>query len=376
MNTPKKIKIPQADPSASYRAHKPDIDAALQRVLASGRYMLGNEVEAFETEFAAYIGTTHSVGVANGTDAIELALRACGIEKNDPVYTVSHTAVATVAAIDRCGARPVLVDIDPSSFTMDPERLVHAILTNGNSERGAVLPVHLYGRPADMPAICEIADRFTLKVVEDCAQSHGAAIRGQKTGTWGDAAAFSFYPTKNLGALGDGGAVATNSTDVANRVRKLRQYGWGQRAVSEEPGINSRLDELQAAVLRVKLANLDADNSARIEIANQYYRHLHQCLKVLPQCPEGTTHVYHQYVIRSGNRKELQAYLDKAGIGTSIHYPKPVHLQPAYNSRYARKNLVKSEIAANEVLSLPIYPELSEDAVFKVALAILSFINK
>lgn len=368
--------IPQADPHASYQAHKRDIDAAIQRVLDSGRYILGEETEAFESEFAQYIGTAYSVGVANGTDAIELALRACGIEKNDPVYTVSHTAVATVAAIDRCCARPVLVDIDPTSFTMDTECLHRAIMANNNGERGAILPVHLYGRPADMPSICEIAKRFKLKVVEDCAQSHGAAIGGRRTGTWGDAAAFSFYPTKNLGALGDGGVITTNSKDVANRARKLRQYGWRQKSISEEPGINSRLDEIQSAVLRVKLANLDADNAARIEIAHQYDSQLNQSYYELPQCPEGIIHVYHQYVIRTRDRNELQSYLASTGIGSTIHYPKPVHLQPAYMSRFSRESLVNSETAANEVLSLPMFPELSRDAVLMVAQKILSFIKK
>ena len=283
--------IPQTDPRANYLAHKDEIDAAIAAVLAGGRYILGEQVAAFEREFAAYLGAgstegaTHAIGVGSGTDALHLALRACGIGPGDRVFTVSHTAVATVAAIELAGATPVLVDIDPATFTMDPNRLEEAVRRDegGNSSNvkrhssivtrhSAIIPVHLYGHPADMAAILEIARRYDLWVIEDCAQAHGATIDGQKTGTFGDIAAFSFYPTKNLGALGDGGAVVTSDPALAEQTRLLREYGWRERYVSAIPGLNSRLDELQAAILRVKLRYLDAENARRRALAAEYDR--------------------------------------------------------------------------------------------------------
>ncbi|HKE41360.1 MAG TPA: DegT/DnrJ/EryC1/StrS family aminotransferase [Casimicrobiaceae bacterium] len=368
--------VRQIDPGASYRARQTEIDAAIRLVLESGRYILGPEVDAFEREFAAYLSVRHAVGVANGTDALELALRACGIGAGSVVYAPSHTAVATVAAIESSGAKPFLVDIDPTRFTLDPSRLDEAIRLHGRGRSGAVVPVHLYGHPADMPAIIDIARNNGLAIVEDCAQSHGAALLRRKTGTWGDAAAFSFYPTKNLGALGDGGAIVTSSNDIAKRARALRQYGWGEHRVSETPGFNSRLDELQAAVLRVKLVYLDCDNQRRREIAALYAAGLAGEGVTLPAVHDGAEHVYHQYVVRSSKRDALQDYLQLKGIATLVHYPVPVHLQPAYAQRVARGGLTFSERAAGEALSLPMYPELQNGDVERVVEEVRRFCQR
>ena len=356
--------IPQTDPKASYLAHKAEIDAAIQRVLDSGWYILGREVEAFERAFAAYVGVSHAIGVATGTDALELALRACGVGPGDLVFTVSHTAVATVAAVELAGATPVLVDIDPVTCTLAPNCLEAAIAHPPTGRPKAVIPVHLYGQAADMPSILDIARRHSLYVIEDCAQSHGAALAGRMTGAWGDIAAFSFYPTKNLGALGDGGMVVTGDPHLAERTRSLRQYGWRQRYISDIPGCNSRLDELQAAILRVKLEYLDAENARRRALAARYTTALADSGLALPTCRESARHVYHQYVVRSPHRDALQAYLRTRGIGTLIHYPRAVHQQPAYEGRVPTAgSLLHSECAAAEVLSLPIYPELADEQV-------------
>ena len=314
--------IPQTDPRANYLAHKAQIDMAIQRVLNSGKYILGEEVEIFEQEFAAYVGISHAIGVASGTDALELALRACGIGAGDLVYTVSHTAVATVAAIELAGAVPVLVDIDPITYTIDLNCLEKALAHPPNGKLKAIIPVHLYGQPANMVDILEMAHRYGLYVIEDCAQSHGAILSGHMTGTWGDIAAFSFYPTKNLGALGDGGMVVTDNSELAQRTSALRQYGWKKRYISEIPGFNSRLDELQAAILRVKLKYLHAENTRRIVLAPRYTAALTDSGLILPICRKDARHVYHQYVVRSPQRDAVQDYLLAHGIGTLIHYPR------------------------------------------------------
>ncbi|MGH9752556.1 MAG: DegT/DnrJ/EryC1/StrS family aminotransferase, partial [Blastocatellia bacterium] len=291
--------ILQSDPRANYLARKREIDEAIQQTLDSGWYILGGQVSEFEREFAGYLGAKHCVGVANGTDALHLALRSIGAGAGDAVITVAHTAVATVAAIEMAGALPLLVDIDPATFTIDPEAVEDAIKTHRDQLHiKAILPVHLYGHPADMRAICDIARRYDLKVVEDCAQAHGATIHrmgGSKVGVFGDAAAFSFYPTKNLGALGDGGAIVTNDAEVAERVRLLREYGWRERYVSDVAGFNSRLDELQAAILRVKLKYLDEENARRREIARIYDDRLALDSLGLPERLDGVESVYHQY---------------------------------------------------------------------------------
>ncbi|MDX2040419.1 MAG: DegT/DnrJ/EryC1/StrS family aminotransferase [Acidobacteriota bacterium] len=367
--------VPQSDPKAGYLTHQREIDEAIRQTLDSGWYILGKQVAAFEQELAAFIGVGHCVGVANGTDAIVLALRACGIGAGDAVVTVSHTAVATVAAIDLAGAEPLMVDIDPVTFTICPQAIEDAIKSyRGSSKIKAIIAVHLYGHPAEMAAITELAGRFELRVIEDCAQAHGASIKEgigeRRVGSIGDVAAFSFYPTKNLGALGDGGAVATNDAALAERLRLLREYGWRERYVSEISGMNSRLDELQAALLRVKLKYLDSENERRRQIAAAYDEALKASGLVLPKCVGDISHVYHQYVVRSGERNVLKDRLREKGIGALVHYPVPVHWQPAYRHR-ASAALPITEQAAREVLSLPMFPQLTDEQVAQVIQALL-----
>ena len=369
------------DPKANYLAHKDEIDKAVHRVLDSGRYILAQEVAAFEQEFACYLGVRHAVGVGSGTDALHVALRACGIGPGDAVITVSHTAVATVAAIHLCGATPVLVDINPETYTLDPSCLEQATKKLCKGKRTgvrlrlkAIMPVHFYGHPADMDAIVSIARRHGLYVIEDCAQSHGATYRGRKTGSWGDIAAFSFYPTKNLGGIGDGGMVVTNDSKLAKRAKLLREYGWEKRYVSEFPGLNSRLDELQAAVLRVKLHYLEQDNECRRRLAALYDSALKVTSLRLPTCRPEIRHVYHQYVVRCEQRDALGKFLHENGIGTLVHYPVPAHLQPAYRDiAVPSGDLHNSEQAAAQVLSLPMYAELSAVHIHSVAEAIVNW---
>jgi dTDP-4-amino-4,6-dideoxygalactose transaminase len=362
--------IPCSNPSAQYQAHKAEIDTAIQRVLDKGWYILGEETRAFEAEFAAYIGVAHGIGVGNGTDALHVALAACGIGPGDEVITVSHTAVATVVAIELCGATPVLVDIEPDYFTLDPVKLEAAI----SPRTKAIIPVHLYGQPADLAPILEIAQRHGLRIIEDCAQAHGALYHGQRVGAWGDIACFSFYPTKNLGALGDGGMLVTNDPALAERARLLREYGWAERHTSQISGWNSRLDEIQAAVLRVKLRHLDKDNGKRARLAAVYDESLANTSLVLPRQRSKTTHIRHLYVVRSSKREKLQTFLKKHGIGVLVHYPVPVHLQPAYRQLVRTgADLKETERAAGEVLSLPMYPELSEKEIQRVSELIRSF---
>lgn len=366
--------IPQTDPRANYLVHKSEIDAAIARVLDSGQYILGQEVAAFEQDFASFLGVRYAVGAASGTDSLHLALRACGIGSGDSVITVSHTAVATVAAIELVGATPLLVDIDPATFTMDPNYLEDAIKNQSIGQLKAIVPVHLYGHPADIPSILDIADRYGLYVIEDCAQSHGAELQGRKTGALGHIAAFSFYPTKNLAALGDGGIVVTNEEHLAERVRLLRQYGWRQRQLSEIAGINSRLDELQAAVLRVKLAYLEKENRKRQALAKIYDEALLATSLILPTCNPRASHVYHQYVVRSECRDPLREFLREKKIGTLIHYPVPIHHQPAYQGRLrCNGSLANTEKVVQEILSLPIYPELSDSKIEFIADAIRNY---
>jgi dTDP-4-amino-4,6-dideoxygalactose transaminase len=360
------------DFKTQYQNLQADIDAAIARVLGSGVFILDREVRAFEAEFAAYCGAQYGMGVGSGTEALHLALLAGGIQRDDEVITVSHTAVATVAAIDLCGARPVLVDIDPQRYTMDPQRFEAAITPRTK----AVIPVHLYGCPADLDPILEIARRKNIFVVEDCAQAHGATYHGKRVGTLGDIAAFSFYPTKNLGAYGDGGGLVTNDEGLSKRVGLLRQYGWQERYISTLKGLNSRLDELQAAILRVKLGHLEDWNAKRQKLANLYSELLQGCDLTLPSQPTDCTHVYHQYVVRHAQRDRLKAFLFERGIHSYIHYPVPVHLQPGYTDLgYVRGDLPATEMAAGQVLSLPLYPEMSQDAVREVSQAVVEFFH-
>jgi len=359
-----------ANPRLQYLARKGEIDGVVMRVLERGRYILGEEVKALESEFAAYIGVEYGIGVGSGTEALHLALKACGIGVGDEVITVSHTAVATVAAIEQAGATPVLVDIEPNFFTIDPEKIVDAI----TPKTKAIIPVHLYGQPADLNPILEIAGSYNLRVIEDCAQAHGAVYKSKRVGSYGDLACFSFYPTKNLGALGDGGMVVTGQAEFARRLRLLREYGWAERYVSHFPGVNSRLDEVQAAILRVKLHYLDQDNAARARIASMYNTKLIGCDMVLPTCRQETNHVYHLYVVRTQRRDALKGHLKDKGIAALVHYPVPVHLQPVYQGRLTGVDqLLETERAAQEVLSLPIYPELNEAALEAVIKAVRTF---
>jgi dTDP-4-amino-4,6-dideoxygalactose transaminase len=355
----------------SYLDHKGEIDLAIHRVLESGRYILGDEVRSFEEEFTRYIGVNYGIGVGSGTDAITLALKACGIGPGDEVITVSHTAVATVAAVEICGADPVLVDIDANSYTLDPEKLEDVI----TPKTKAVLPVHLYGHPADMDRILPVAKDHNLWVIEDCAQSHGALLHGKKTGSLGDIAAFSFYPTKNLGAIGDGGMIVTNNPDLAEQVRLLRQYGWRERNFSIISGMNSRLDEIQAAILRVKLRYLDKENARRRTIADLYAQNLPADEMVLPTQEETAFHVYHQYVIRTPKRDALKAYLARHNIETLIHYPIPIHLQPAYKGRISAQKLPITETICQEILSLPMHPYLENQEIHEICTLITEFFD-
>jgi dTDP-4-amino-4,6-dideoxygalactose transaminase len=354
------------DVGAFYRKHRAEIDAAVARVLNSGWFILGEECRSFERLFAAEFDLGGAVGVASGTDAVTLALKALGIEPGDRVATVSHTAVATVAAIELAGARPVLIDIGPETFAMDPESLHRAFADSAPIR--AVVAVHLYGHPADMIAIGSICREHGALLIEDCAQAHGAKIGDAFVGTFGDAAAFSFYPTKNLGAFGDGGAVCAKDSAIVAKLFVLREYGWVKRYISDVPGMNSRLDELQAAILKVRLAELANGNARRREIAASYTRGLAGAPLTLPIERPGMRHVYHQYVIRFHDRDRLSAQLKAEGIGSNVHYPLPVHLQPAYLGRVAvgPTGLANTETAAREVLSLPMYPELSDDEVARV----------
>jgi dTDP-4-amino-4,6-dideoxygalactose transaminase len=357
-----------ADPKANYLAHKEEIDQAIRLALDRGWYILGNEVSAFEKEFAGYIGVSHAVGVGSGTDAIQLALRVLGIGPGDAVLTVSHTSVATVVAIELAGATPVFVDIDSVTYTMDVRAMEAAIAGQRSRQLKAIIPVHLYGHPANMPAIVEIAGKHGLYVIEDCAQAHGAVIGGRKVGSWGHMGAFSFYPTKNLGALGDGGALVCSDESLAAKARLIRQYGWRERYISEMAGMNTRLDELQAAVVRVKLRHLDAENGRRQEIAKAYDAALQTSGLTLPRSAADATHVYHQYTILTPRRGELAGFLKSEGIETAILYPSPVHLQPAYRGRInaLAGGLPVSERVCRELLCLPMHPQLEGVQVSRI----------
>jgi len=358
---------------AAYHRHSEEIMEAISRVLESGQYILGSEVKSFEREFADYINTRYAVGVGNGTDALELSLRACNIGPGDEVIVPAHTAVATVAAIEASGATPLLVDISPDTYTINTALIPDAITPRTR----AILPVHLFGLPADMDDIVSIARAHSLHVIEDCAQSHGAAIRGRKTGSMGDVGAFSFYPTKNLGALGDGGMIVTKDREIAEKVLLLRQYGWEQRNSSRIPGFNSRLDEIQAAILRVKLQYLDGGNKKRRQMAHVYLSELTDEEIVLPMERGDSFHVYHQFVIRLPMRDSLLEYLSRCGIPTSIHYPLPIHLQPAYSGRLGYPGAFPvTESVCEQVLSLPMHPYLEKEDVLLICESIGKFMHR
>lgn len=359
--------IPYLDLPAQYRSIKPEVDEAVQRVLASAQFILGPEVAAFEQAFGAYCRTPEAVAVNSGTSALHLALLACGIGPGDEVITVPFTFVATVAAIEYAGARPVLVDVEPGTLTMDPSRLERAITPRTK----AVVPVHLFGQPADMDPILEIARRRGLRVIEDAAQAHGAEYKGRRCGSMGDLAIFSFYPGKNLGAFGEGGAVVTGDRDLAKTMRLLRSWGEEHRYEHRLRGFNYRMDGMQGAILGVKLRHLEAWTEARRSRAALYDRLLADATLQTPVVRENCRHVYHCYVVRTANRDQVRQTLADQQIQTGVHYPIPVHLQPAYaDLGYAAGDFPVAEAAAREVLSLPIFPEMTDAQVEAVASAL------
>ncbi|NWF90934.1 MAG: DegT/DnrJ/EryC1/StrS family aminotransferase [Ignavibacteriaceae bacterium] len=355
--------IPVSNPKLKFLSRKKEILKITDTVIENGMYILGNEVTAFEKEFAQYIGVNYCAAVGNGTDAIAIALKALGVNVGDEVITVSHSAVATVAAIEMIGAVPVFADIEEDSRCINPSKIRDLI----SSKTKVIIPVHIYGQPARIKQIISISKEYGLKVLEDCAQAHGAKVDNQLVGSFGDAAAFSFYPTKNLGAIGDGGAIVTNDGSTFNQVLAIRQYGWRQRYISDFSGVNSRLDELQAAFLRIKLKDLDDENVKRVTIANRYNSALSSLGFTFPKVISDSYHVYHLYVIESNNRDDLADFLKSKGIGTALHYPLPIHLQPAYKGRIKGSDkLFETERLYKSILSLPMYPELTADQVSHV----------
>lgn len=348
--------IPFLDLAAAYRELKSEIDAAVAGVLESGSYVLGPEVERFEVSWAQYCDASHAVGVANGLDALVLALRALDIGPGDEVIVPSNTYIATWLAVSAVGARPVPVEPDPLTYNIDPHRILSAV----TPATRAILPVHLYGQPADLDPILALARQHGLAVVEDAAQAHGARYKGKRIGAHGDVVCWSFYPGKNLGALGDGGAITTNRGDIADRIRVLRNYGSRQKYVNEVQGVNSRLDPIQAAILSAKLPHLDAWTARRADIAAAYAKGLIETGLRLPYVPDWAKPSWHLFVVGSTDRELLQNRLAKAGISTLIHYPIPPHMQEAYaHLGIAPEQLPLARSLANDVLSLPMGPHLS-----------------
>jgi dTDP-4-amino-4,6-dideoxygalactose transaminase len=359
--------IPYLDLKAQYHGIKDEVDAAVLRVLESTQFILGEEVAAFEHEFAAYCQASESVGVNSGTSALHLALLATGIGSGDEVITTPFTFVATVAAIRYAGATPVFVDIEPDYFTIDPAKIESAITRRTR----AIMPVHLYGQPADMNPILQIARRRGLTVIEDAAQAHGSEYHGRRCGSLSEIAAFSFYPGKNLGAYGEGGALTTTRGDVATTCRILRDWGQEKRYEHRLKGFNYRMDGIQGAVLRVKLRHLEAWTEKRRQVAQWYAEALDSASVRLPKERPDCRHVYHVYVVRTDDRDGLRDALTKASIQTGIHYPIPVHLQPAHDDLgYHAGDFPVAEAVAREVLSLPIYPEMNREHVRMVAAAV------
>ncbi|KAB8028012.1 DegT/DnrJ/EryC1/StrS family aminotransferase [Fluviispira multicolorata] len=357
-------KIFCSNPQAQFSSYREEILEAILKVCEKGTYILGEEVEGFESEFATYHNTKFCIGVGSGTDALTLTLKAFDIGAGDEVITVSHTALATSAAVLLAGATPVLIDIEENYYTLDPYKIEAAI----TSRTKAIIPVHLYGQPCDMDPILEIAKKNNLLVIEDCSQAHGATFKGRKVGTLGDAGCFSFYPTKNLGALGDAGGIITDNEHLQMRIKQIRQYGWNSKRISQEPGCVSRLDELQAAVLRVKLKHLDSNNAKRNSIAQEYEMKLNKSHLILPKIRLECEHAFHLYVVRSQKRELLKYDLAEIGIETGIHYAYPVHRHPGYcdKIRISQEGLERTEKIVQEILTLPIYPEFESDNIFKM----------
>ncbi len=356
------MKISMVDPAGEYRSLKPEIDEAVGRVLASGRYILGPEGEALERELAAYIGAAHAVGVNSGTDALHLALVAAGVGPGDEVIVPAFTFFATAEAVSYTGATPVFADVDPGTFNLDPASLENSL----SSRTKAVIAVHLFGQCAALPAISRVCIEKDLVLVEDCAQSLGADYDGRRAGSWGDFGCFSFYPTKNLGAAGDAGLVTAREKKHDEALRMLRHHGSRQSYRHERVGWNSRLDELQAAVLRVKLRHLERFNEARKRVAGAYRERLKSAKLTLPREHGRGAHAYHQFTIRSARRDAIREALAAQEIASSIFYPLPLHRQPAYEAANRGRSLPVSEAAAREVLSLPIHPLLDAASVDRV----------
>lgn len=364
------MKISFLELARQHESVKHEVEAAIGRVFSRAWFVLGEELEAFEQEFAGYLGAQHGVGVGSGTEALHLALLAGGVEPGDEVITVANTAVPTISAISFANAVPKFVDIDPRTFTMN----VHNVEAAITPRTKVLLPVHLYGQPADVAPLLALARQYDLRVIEDACQAHGALYGDRKTGTVGDAGCFSFYPSKNLGACGDGGFVCTNNPEIEQRLRLLRNYGQTRRYYHATKGFNSRLDELQAAILRAKLPELDNWNSRRRRLAQEYHRLLDGLPVTLPEIASWGKHVFHLYVIRAPQRDQLCSYLAEHGIQTIIHYPIPVHLQEAYRDlELPPGSLPQTELAAQEILSLPLYPEISENEITAVAAAVRTF---
>ena len=365
--------VPQLDLAAQYAAIGSEIRTAVERVMSSQQFVLGREGAALEEEIAKLCGVTHGIGLASGTDALILALRACGVQPGDEVLLPPFTFVATGSAVSALGAKPVFADIRPDTYNLDPSELQRRVTTRTR----AIVVVHLYGLAADMDPILAFARARHLPVIEDNAQAIGASYKGRRTGSLADAACVSFYPTKNLGAYGDAGMVVTNSPELAARIRTLRNHGQSEKYRSTEPGWNSRLDEIQAAVLRVKLRHLSNWQRARQFHAAEYNRLLSQIPGVMPPlAPQGYEHVYHQYTIRIEYRDALQKFLSERQIGSTIYYPYPLHLQPLYSSLgHKPGDFPHSERAAQEVLSLPMYPELRNEQIARVVNAIAEFLK-
>lgn len=360
--------IPFVDLKREYLEIKGEINEAIQRVIEKGTFILGEEVEKFEEEFSSYIGVKYGVSVNSGSDALFLTLKALGINKGDEVITVSHTFIATVDAITRNEAIPVFVDINPETYCIDAEKIEEKITKNTK----AILPVHIYGHPADMDPILEVAQAHDLYVIEDACQAHGAEYKGRKAGSIGDAGCFSFYPIKNLGAYGDGGIIVTNNEELATKLRVLRNHGQQQKYHHNLVGVNSRLDEIQAAILRVKLKHLDEWNSRRRENA-KLYNELLVDTEITTPAEKNAKHAYHLYVIRCKERDKLQQHLLKNEVQTLMHYPIPVHKQRAYSNFSLSYNLPVTEKICKEILSLPMFPQLTKREVEHVATAIIKF---
>lgn len=368
-----KLNVPFVDLKRQLHSIKQDIDQAISTVFEHGKFILGPEVDQFEKAFASYVGAKHCVGIDNGTMALELALRALGIGCNDAILVPANTYIATALAASSVGARVVLCDPDPETYNLTPET-VRRMLTNDPSI-SVIMPVHLYGQPCDIQEICNIAKEFGAKVVEDACQAHGARFGNQPVGSFGDAAAFSFYPGKNLGAYGDAGAVTTNNDEVAAKVRAMRDYGQVKKYHHETKGGNHRLDTLQAAILLAKLPHLGTWNCKRAKHADQYRQELSGVASIkLPVHAPGRDHIYHLFVIECARRDELQKFLGEHGISTGIHYPIPIHQQNAYKELHALKGRLQvSEKAAGNILSLPMFPEMTEEEVRYVCEKIKAF---